>query len=160
MEKLYIICLEDQPEVLETIVNQLAFFENHLVIEECSSADEARELVEEIDSEGNHVAVIVSDHVMPGETGVDFLSKIHQDDRFKTTKKVLITGQATHMDTIQAINMAGLDRYISKPWKQEELLQIVSTLLTDFIFDKGIEYNEFMEVLDKNRLFERVQQSS
>ncbi len=63
-----------------------------------------------------YITVIVSDHVMPGKTGVELLTDVFHDSRFPNTKKILLTGQATHTDTINAIN-AGIDRYFEKPWQ-------------------------------------------
>jgi len=153
MEKLYIVCVEDQREVLNTVSEQLSVFEDYLTLEECESADEAEELIEEIDANGDFLAVVISDHVMPDKSGVDFLIDIKEDGRFKSTKKILLTGQATHVDTILAINQAGIDNYIEKPWEAEYLKGKVSTLLTEFIIEMGLDYEPFTKVLDKQRLF-------
>ncbi len=64
------------------------------------------------------IALIISDHVMPGKTGVELLTDVSKDGRFGFTRKVLLTGQATHTDTINAINSAGIDRYFEKPCKR------------------------------------------
>ncbi|WP_109831939.1 response regulator [Reichenbachiella versicolor] len=154
MEKIYILCIEDQSEVLHSVLEHLSFFEGHITIEECESTAEAKQLINEIDGEGDYVGVIVSDHAMPVQTGVEFLIELNNDFRFVDTKKILLTGQATHMDTIQAINQAAIDKYIEKPWKKEHLVELVSTMLTEFIIKKGIPYEPFLQVLDKPRLFE------
>lgn len=154
MEKLYIVCVEDQKEVLNTIADQLSYFEEYLAIEECESADEALELLEVIESKGDRTAVVVSDHVMPGMTGVAFFVKLKQDDRFKSIKKILLTGQATHHDTIEAINQAGIDNYIEKPWKAEVLLNKVAILLTKYVIESGLDYQSYVKVLDKPTLFD------
>ncbi len=159
MEKLYILCIEDQPEVLNSIVEDLSFFEEHLVIEECESASEAEEIIEELDAKGDLLAVVVSDHVMPGKNGVDFLSDLHDDDRFRNTKKILLTGLATHADTIRAINKAAIDRYIEKPWQSALLLQYVKELLTLYVIEKGIPYQPLMKYLDKATLFELLKKA-
>ncbi|MGL1889448.1 MAG: response regulator, partial [Reichenbachiella sp.] len=125
----------------------------YVTVEECESADEAEELLEEIDANGDYAALVISDHVMPGKTGVQFLTTLFEDDRFKETKKILLTGQATHVDTIQAINMADIDFYMEKPWDKEDLISKVKTLLTTFIIKKGMDYNEFTPILDKQKLF-------
>lgn len=153
MEKLYIICLEDQREVLNTISQQLSELEDYVVIEECESAVEAQELLEDIDENGDYVALIISDHVMPRQTGVEFLSTLFVDSRFKNIKKILLTGQATHIDTINAINKANIDYYMEKPWDKDDLVSKVRTLLTVFIIEKGLEYHDFLPILDKLTLF-------
>lgn len=158
MERIYILLVEDQREVLRAIANDLEEFENAFVLEECNSADEAWEVLEKIDAEGNQVALIVSDHVMPKETGVDFLIRVNRDARFKHTRKILLTGLATHQDTIQAINRAAIHRYIEKPWKKEQLVQISKMLITEFLLDSGIDYLEYRSYLDQETLLRHIQQ--
>jgi two-component system chemotaxis response regulator CheY len=38
---------------------------------------------------------------------------------FKETRKILLTGQANHADTIRAVNEAHIDNYFEKPWIQK-----------------------------------------
>jgi len=158
MEELYIICVEDQREVINAITEQLSSFENYLIIEECESAQEAITLMSEIDSQGGYVAVVISDHVMPGMTGVELLTQIKEDMRFSSTKKILLTGQATHSDTIEAINQAKIDKYIEKPWESEDLVRKVSKLLTEYIIETGIDHRPYLDVLDKLTLFDLLKQ--
>ncbi len=153
MEKLFIVCVEDQVEVLNTISEQLSYFEEYVTVEECETAVEAIELLSDIERKGNLTAVVVSDHVMPGMTGVDFFINLKSDQRFKRIKKVLLTGQATHADTIDAINNAQIDFYIEKPWKSESLIEKVSILLTRYIVESGLPYEPLATVLHKPTLF-------
>ena len=156
MEKIYIICVEDQPEVLNAVIKDLIPFEDKFIIEGCENALEAEELLEEVDADGDFVGLLICDHVMPEKTGVDFLIDVNDDDRFLRTKKLLLTGLATHEDTINAINNAAIDRFIEKPWQPEILQKYVRILLTEFIMDKGLDYQNYMDYLDKATLFERL----
>ncbi|GAB4424043.1 MAG: response regulator [Bacteroidia bacterium] len=160
MERLYIICIDDQREVLDAISKDLAPLEGPFLIEECESAEEALDVLEDIDAEGGYPAVIVSDHVMPEKNGVEFLVEVNQDSRFVATKKILLTGLATHQDTIQAINYAAIDKYIEKPWKADALVQQVRILLTSYILDKGLDYEPFRSYLDLPTLLEKLRKSS
>ena len=160
MNKLNIICVDDQREVLNTITEDLKIFEDYLNIEECESADEAQEVMEDIDSQGDLIALIISDHVMPDTTGVDFLATVKADERFAHTKKILLTGLATHQDTITAINQAGIDQYVEKPWQQEQLQSAIRELLTRYILGVGIDYHPYMDILDRTLLFKMLQQST
>ena len=160
MEKINIIVVEDQREVLHAITKDLATLEDFLSVEECESATGALALMRELDKEGDHVALIISDHVMPERTGVDFLAEVQRDDRFKGTRKILLTGLATHADTINAINRASIDRYISKPWKSNELLDVVRELLTEYILEKGLPYEKYLSWMDKSVLFEKLRKET
>ena len=156
METPSILCVDDPPEVLHTLRNDLELFAGPFGLFECESAAEGWELLEEIDAEDGGVGVIVCDHVMPEKSGVDFLGEVEEDARFTHTKKMLLTGLATHQDAIQAINRAGLDCYIEKPWDPEQLIGSVRKLMTEFIVQAGVEYQSLMEVLDQQVLYREL----
>lgn len=156
MEKINIICVDDQQEVLDSVMRDLRPLGDLIRLEEASSAAECLDLVEQIDEDGDHIAVIISDQVMPGEQGTDLLRKITTDGRFNKTRKVLLTGQATHADTINAINEGGIDNYVEKPWQPEQLLNVVKRLLTLYILDSGIDYRPYMSILDNATLFSKL----
>ena len=66
---------------------------------------------------------------------------------------MLLTGLATQADTIRAINNAKLDNFLEKVWDPDELLQTVKELLTEFIVERGIEYESYIEKLDAPTLY-------
>ena len=153
MEKITIICVDDEREVLESVSRDLAYFSEFFTIEECESAQECLELLEELDAQQEYVALVISDHVMPGKNGVELLTEIEKDRRFIGTKKLLLTGLATQADTIRAINKAHLDNFLEKVWDPDELLQISKELITEFIIEKGIDYEDYIKKLDSNTLY-------
>ncbi|MCB0267236.1 MAG: response regulator [Calditrichia bacterium] len=153
MEKPEIICVDDEREVLAALKRDLAGFKDYCNLTYCESAEEAQEVLEDLDAEGRPVALIVCDHIMPGKNGVDFLIELNKDSRFARTKKLLLTGLATQQDTIQAINQAQLDRYIEKPWAAESLIQVMKVLLTEFVVGAGMDYSDAMEILDQQTLY-------
>ncbi|ROV60025.1 response regulator [Vibrio ponticus] len=156
MDKLNVICVDDQREVLSAVLQDLEPLAEWLNIEDCESADEVLALMDELDSEGEYIALLVSDHVMPGKTGVELLTEVSRDRRFSKTKKILLTGQATHSDTIQAINTAGINQYFEKPWQAEQLLEAVTRLATEYIFDSGLDYTEYHSYLDQQVVLEKL----
>lgn len=156
MEKINIICVDDQPEVLDSVVKDMRPLSEHFSVEECESAAECLDLMDELDANGELVGLVISDHVMPGENGAELLGKISQDPRFNHTRKVLLTGQATHSDTINAINAARIDHYFEKPWDAEDLRLNAKQLLTEYILDKGLDYEEMIPALDQPTLYRKL----
>ena len=156
METINIICVDDQQEVLDSVMRDLRPLASHVRLEEASSVADCMQLLEQIDDDGDHVALVISDQVMPGETGTELLGKVAADRRFAKTRKVLLTGQATHADTINAINDGHIDNYIEKPWQAEKLLAVVKRLLTLYVLDAGLDHNEYMPVLDPTTLFSKL----
>lgn len=156
MDKINIICVDDEREVLEAVRQDLDVFDHFLNIEECESAFECLELLEELDAQQEYVAVIISDQVMPEMSGVELLTKVAVDRRFLGTKKLLLTGLATQDDTIKAINNAKIDNFLEKVWDPDELVQTIKELLTEYIIEKGIDYEEYIENLDAPTLYRLI----
>lgn len=152
MKKPNIICIDDQREVLAAIKKDLELFSPAFTITDCESAAEADEIMNEISTEKEDVAVIICDHIMPGESGIDFLTRLNKDQRFLYTKKFILTGLANHSDTIQAINEAEINAYLEKPWEKNEFHTIVKKLLTRYIVEAGIDFDELMPYLDQATL--------
>lgn len=154
--KIYILVVEDEPEVLDAIVRDISGFESHFVIEMADTAEEAREIIRSILDEGNQIGLILCDHVLPGDNGVELLVEMQNDPQSESTQKVLITGQAGLEETVRAVNEADLKHYIAKPWEKEGLVHIVKDLLTDYVLDHISNPMPFMSVLDGERIAEQI----
>ncbi len=59
MDKLNLICVDDQREVLSAVLQDLQSLSQWLNIEDCESADEVLELMDELDAEGEMIALII-----------------------------------------------------------------------------------------------------
>lgn len=156
MSDIYIICVEDEPQVLDVVIRDLAKLEELFPIEIAHSANEARQLISEIKEEGNKIGLAICDHIMPGDKGVDLMIEMQNDPFTEHTRKVLLTGQAGLEETIEAVNKAKLNRYISKPWKPQQILQVAIDELTTYVIDHEKELLPFMAVLDQERLQEAI----
>ncbi len=156
MEKIYIICVDDQRDVLASVARDLRPLSEWTIVEECESADEALEVLKDIETYERRLGIIVCDHIMPGTLGVDFLAKVEQGRQFKNVRKILMTGQATHQDTIKAINFAKIDAYIEKPWDGEKLREVCRRLLTGYIFDAGMDPLAYKSYVDPQVMLERM----
>ncbi len=157
MEKdIYILVVEDEPEVLDSIVRDIESFEKKFPIEMADSAEEAREIIRDIIGEGEEIGLILCDHILPAQNGVDLLIDMQNDEETKAVKKVLITGQAGLGETVKAVNEAKLQHYIAKPWKKNELVKIVKEMLTDYVIENNKDPLKYMSVLDQERLAEKI----
>ena len=156
MEKIYILCVDDEPDVLRAVARDLAPLEEAFPVETASSADEAKKLIGEILDKGDRAGLILCDHVMPGQSGVDLMIELRERPEMDDARMVLFTGQAGHEDTIEAINRAGITRYIAKPWDREVLLGIARNELSSFIIASGRDPLPYMRYLDRERLADYV----
>jgi two-component system, probable response regulator PhcQ len=65
------------------------------------------------------VDVVVSDHLMPGMTGLEFLKLVR--DRHPDTIRIMLTGHADLDTAVKAINEGEIYRFLSKPCAAVEL---------------------------------------
>jgi response regulator RpfG family c-di-GMP phosphodiesterase len=151
-----LLCIDDEREVLEAVRRDLRVFEPAFRVEACESADEARSVVHDIERDGGRIALVLADHVMPGTSGVDFLVELHRRPQTAATRKVLLTAQAGHHDTIHAVNNADLDHYIAKPWTPADLHGVVRRQLTDFLLAEADDLLPYVAVLQSPRLMEAL----
>lgn len=157
--KIYILIVEDEPEVLDSIVRDITEFEEHFTVEMADTAEEAEEIIEQIISEENLIGLILCDHVLPGRNGVELLIEMQKNEKTKLTKKVLITGQAGLEETVKAVNEADLKHYIAKPWEKEELVKTTRNLLTEFVIKHMKDPLPYMQVLDTEKIAEHLRTS-
>jgi len=126
--KHYLLCVDDDQAILNQLSSQLEeAFGDICFFEYAESAEEALELLADIEQQGDSLQLVISDQVMPGMKGDEFLEIVNR--RFPQARKILLTGYAGLESAIRAINYAGLDRYLEKPWDKHEFLETVRHLL-------------------------------
>lgn len=156
MNRLVILCIEDEDEVRDAVMRDLEVFEPTFLVEMAEDADDALQVVEEAMAVGDSVALVIADHRLPGMQGTDLLIELHRNPATQSARKVLLTGQAGHEDTIRAINEAGLDHYVSKPWTADQLHAVVREQLTDYVLENVADVLPYVAVLDGPRLLDRL----
>jgi CheY-like chemotaxis protein len=126
MSKPTILCVDDEVVILDSLEIQLQnAFKDEYAYEMAESADEALEIIEELEEDEAEIIVIVSDWLMPGMKGDEFLIKIHE--KFPKVIKILLTGQADEEAIQRAKIGANLHRCLSKPWDAEGLIEAIKT---------------------------------
>lgn len=155
MDKGYIICVDDEISVLQTLKQQLVkeFGSTH-EIETATSGEEALELIDEIQGDGYVIELIITDQVMPGLKGAEFLEEVHK--KLPDAIKILLTGQAGLDSAIHAINFGGLSRYVEKPWNIEELSKDIRQLIESF--RQNLENQHILSEL--NRKIEELEEEN
>ena len=145
MDKGFIICVDDEESVVSTLKEQLAKYFGHThEIEVATSGNQSWEIIQEIISEGGSVEVVITDQVMPGLKGDELLEKVNQIS--PDTIKILLTGQAGLQDTIDAINKGGLNYFVEKPWKIEELHVHIERLIQKY--KENVENHRLIKQLE------------
>jgi thioredoxin reductase (NADPH) len=135
-----IVAVDDEPAVLAAVARDLRrrFGERFRVLRS-TSGTEALEIVRELRTRGDQVAMLIADQRMPGMPGTQYLveaRKIVPD-----AKRVLLTAYADTEAAIAAINEVALDYYLLKPWDppEEQLFPVVEDLLTTWEAGAALE---------------------
>jgi len=105
-EKAKILCVDDEPRVLEGLALHLGR------IFEMATATSGQEGLEVLVRQGPFT-VVLSDMRMPGMDGAAFLSKVRQ--AAPDTTRMLLTGDADLQAAIAAVNEGQIFRFMTKP---------------------------------------------
>ncbi|MDY6781767.1 MAG: response regulator [Cyanobacteriota bacterium] len=123
-----ILCVDDEASVLRSLEIELReAFQDNYFYEFAESADEALEVLDELQEDDVQILIIVSDWLMPGVKGDELLIKVHQ--KFPRIAKVMLTGQADEEAIERAKIEADLYQCLRKPWKNSELVETISSAL-------------------------------
>lgn len=124
MSKPVILCVDDEPIVLNSLKTQLKNeFNDNYFYELAESADEAMEILDELQADQADIVVIVADWLMPGLKGDEFLIWVHQN--YPSIIKIMLTGQADDSAIERAKKQASLYACLHKPWNSEELIKAI-----------------------------------
>jgi CheY-like chemotaxis protein len=116
MSKPRILCVDDEPHVLEGLSDAL-HRDFHVIV--ASGGVEALQVLEDGEFE-----VVVSDMRMPGMDGATFLTKARE--RHPDVVRLLLTGQADIDAAVAAVNGGGLFRFLLKPCPRDQLVEALS----------------------------------
>jgi DNA-binding NtrC family response regulator len=114
------VVLVDDEEMVITSLRALLQLETEHDIHGFTDPAEAAKFMET-----NPVDVCVSDYLMPGMTGIQFLTRAKELQ--PEASRVLLTGHADKQSAIAAINQVALFQYVEKPWDNAQLLLVVQS---------------------------------
>jgi thioredoxin reductase (NADPH) len=135
-----IVAVDDESAVLAAVARDLRRgFGEHYRILRAGSGAEALELLTELRTRGDRVALLIADQRMPGMPGTDYLVRARMI--VPDAKRVLLTAYADTEAAIAAINDVALDYYLLKPWDppEEQLFPVVEDLLTTWEAGAALE---------------------
>ncbi len=128
-----VLVIVDDEEMVLTSLRSFLMLETEYEVRTFISATEALEAVNE-----QTIDLVISDYLMPGMTGIDFLLEVKKLQPYAT--RILLTGYADKENAIKAINEVGLYQYVEKPWDNNELKLIIQN---------GLERRFLMEKLEQ-----------
>lgn len=153
-----IICVDDESLILDSIKMVLKEnFGDGYSIETAESGDDALELIDELMQDKIEIPILISDYVMPGLKGDEFLIKAH--NIIPDTLKIMLTGQADLRGVENVINHATLYRFLSKPWTTEDFVLTIGEALKSFAQARHIRIQNRELEISENKYKELVENS-
>lgn len=131
MTKGILLSVDDEMVVLVALKEQLwnAFGDEH-IIEVAQSGEEGLEILDDLAGNGYMPLVIISDWLMPGMKGDEFLIEAHK--RFPHVITVMLSGQADEASVRRVREEAKLHEFISKPWDGDALIRCINEGLAKY----------------------------
>ena len=143
-----VLCVDDEPSILKAL--RRVFLDEDFELLVAGSGDEGLEVVRERD-----VDLILSDFRMPNMDGVEFLSRVKELQ--SESMRIVLSGYADIKLIVTALNEGEIYRFISKPWNDNELRDIVHKALSHQSLNRenrrlAEELREFNAVLEQKVL--------
>lgn len=113
-----VLCVDDEPLILKSL--QRCLRPTGLTIRTATSGPEALAALAAAPAD-----VVISDMRMPHMSGAELLEEVAR--RWPDTARILLTGFADLDSTIAAINQGGVSAYLTKPWDDARLREVVGS---------------------------------
>jgi len=110
-----ILLVDDEPENLRALERTLR---QRFELVSTDNPNEALTL-----AQTQEFAAVISDQRMPGMMGTDLLARIAKEK--PNTTRIILTAFTDTKEILDAINRAEIYRYITKPWDNQELVNVL-----------------------------------
>jgi diguanylate cyclase (GGDEF)-like protein len=127
--KCSVLVIDDEPALLNLARGLLAAdYDFH----GAESAEQGQELFSKHDIE-----IVLSDQQLPGLQGIPFLEWVKE--KSPRTVRVLMTGVYSMDEAVNAINTGLAQRFLFKPWRPDQLLQLLRNTARTFLLERSHE---------------------
>jgi two-component system chemotaxis response regulator CheY len=96
---------------------------------EIQDAGDGRQALALRDAASHRFDAILLDLRMPEMNGVEFLRELRKRPRHRDTAIVVATSEADTSELVQEARRLGVAAVVKKPWKPQELAQLVQTCI-------------------------------
>src|SRR3972149_10424033 len=142
-KRMRILIVDDMANMRRTIRNMLRYVGYEFI----SEAENGEMAIKKMTSE--KVDFVVCDWNMPVMTGIEFLQKVRENEKFKDIPFLMVTAEIEASHIVQAAE-TDVDGYIIKPFVAKTLEEKINSILekranpsdVDKLIDKAIEYTK------------------
>jgi DNA-binding NtrC family response regulator len=120
-----VLCVDDEAILLLSMKQELkSHFHDRFRFETATDAEKALASLAELAAKGIEVILIISDWLMPGMKGDEFLLEARR--RYPDIQSIMVTGHADPASMKDMLKEAKTRTILRKPWKNEDLISAVS----------------------------------
>ena len=141
METSNILIVDDEKSVIEAL--KRSFLDDPYKVYTATSAAEGLGILSK-----NEIKVVISDEMMPGMSGADFLAKV--SSCCPAVIRIMLTGHASLSAAIKAINKGEIYRFFTKPWDDFELRFAVKSAVEKY--DLEAENRRLLNIVRRQAL--------
>ncbi len=121
-EKLKVVCIEDEPEMIELI--RLILGRRNFELIGAVGGREGLEAVRKIKPK-----LVLLDLMMPDIDGWEVYQQMKADEELSHIPVIVVTAKAQSIDKVLGLHIAKVDDYVTKPFGPQELLASVNKVL-------------------------------
>ncbi|AFY74172.1 response regulator with CheY-like receiver domain and winged-helix DNA-binding domain [Synechococcus sp. PCC 7502] len=113
-----ILSVDDSP-IIQTMIKRALSSEYEVLL-----ANNAVDALNLLTREGDRISVLILDLTMPDIDGLQLCRTVRSIPKFKNLPVIMLTARDGFIDKVKG-QMAGSDRYLTKPFAAEQLLKII-----------------------------------
>ncbi len=122
-----ILCVDDEGIILMHLLMLLKRrYGDRYRYERASSAREGLAVVERLEAEGVTLAILISDWLMPGISGDEFVRSLHRTR--PGLRSILVSGKSDEAEIRSLCAEAGLAGFLSKPIASGDLFGLIDRI--------------------------------
>jgi len=133
--KFRVLVIEDDPDIHELLRINLSMAGYH--VDQVFGVDEARKVIAQTPPN-----LVLCDWNLPGQSGITLLSWLRSDPSHFKTPVIMVTARDGDEEKILAFDL-GADDFVSKPFKNRELLARVAAVLRRSV---GVMHRDTLEL--------------
>ncbi len=117
-----LLCVDDEPSILKSL--ERCFLGEGYTVLKAESGQQGLAILQE---RGGKVDLMIVDQRMPQMSGDAFLKLARE--KYGHLKALMLSGYADFDSMVKAFNEGEIDRFIAKPWNNQELVDMVRETL-------------------------------
>lgn len=121
-EKKKVVCVEDEPEIIDLI--RLILGRKGFDLSGATGGQEGLDMIRKVKPD-----LVLLDLMMPDMDGWEVYQQMKADPDLKNIPVIVVTAKAQSIDKILGLHIAKVDDYVTKPFGPQELLQSVERVL-------------------------------